>query len=240
MYPMVGIACVPFVLEKEYNFLKKYILENEEYNSLELENYYIVEYAFNYEEFNTINNIVRQKIYNYSEPVLQKINFNNIVLDVVVSKAYLQKLLSYIPEYSRKDEYINVIYKAYEDELLDIDYKIQKLEKDLNISTAISTLNYLEDEYRVFNNINLGIIFRRNTIIAKRIAKNLNTNIASIIRYSNLFLLGEPNYIENIKREFKLIINFNSINNHEYLEKFKEFIEEIIPAYYILEITIGG
>lgn len=221
-------------------FLKKYVLENEEYNTLDLVNHVTAEYSFNWGYINNISNTANQKIYDYSESVLQKINFSNIVLDVVVSKAYLQKLLSYIPEYARKDDYINVIYKAYEDELLSLDYEIQKLEKDLNISTAISTLNYLEDEYRVFNNINLGIIFRRNTIIAKRIAKNLNTNKDSIIRYSNLFLLGDPKSIENKKSEFKLVIHYDSINNSEYLERFKDFIEEIIPAYYVLEINTGG
>lgn len=221
-------------------FLKKYVLENEEYNTLDLINHVTAEYSFNWGYLDNISNTANQKIYDYSESVLQKINFSNIVLDVVVSKAYLQKLLSYIPEYARKDEYINVIYKAYEDELLSLDYEIQKLEKDLNISTAISTLNYLEDEYRVFNNINLGIIFRRNTIIAKRIAKNLNTNKDSIIRYSNLFLLGDPKGIENKKSEFKLVIHYDSINNSEYLERFKDFIEEIIPAYYVLEINTGG
>ena len=221
-------------------FLKKYVLENEEYNTFDLVNHVTVEYSFNWGYLDNISNTANQKIYDYSESVLQKINFNNIVLDVVVSKAYLQKLLSYIPEYARKDEYINVIYKAYEEELLNLDYEIQKLEKDLNISTAISTLNYLEDEYRVFNNINLGIIFRRNTIIAKRIAKNLNTNKDSIIRYSNLFLLGDPKNIENKKSEFKLVIHYDSINNSEYLERFKDFIEEIIPAYYVLEINTGG
>lgn len=221
-------------------FLKKYVLENEEYNTFDLVNHVTAEYSFNWGYLDNISNTANQKIYDYSESVLQKINFSNIVLDVVVSKAYLQKLLSYIPEYARKDEYINVIYKAYEDELLSLDYEIQKLEKDLNISTAISTLNYLEDEYRVFNNINLGIIFRRNTIIAKRIAKNLNTNRESIIRYSNLFLLGNPKIIENKKSEFKLVIHYDSINNSEYLERFKYFIEEIIPAYYVLEINTGG
>lgn len=221
-------------------FLKKYVLENEEYNALDLINHVTAEYSFNWGYLDNISNTANQKIYDYSESVLQKINFNNIVLDVVVSKAYLQKLLSYIPEYARKDEYINVIYKAYEEELLNLDYEIQKLEKDLNISTAISTLNYLEDEYRVFNNINLGIIFRRNTIIAKRIAKNLNTNKDSIIRYSNLFLLGDPKSIENKKSEFKLVIHYDSINNSEYLERFKDFIEEVIPAYYVLEINTGG
>ena len=221
-------------------FLKKYVLENEEYNALDLVNRVTAEYSFNWGYLDNISNTANQKIYDYSESVLQKINFSNIVLDVVVSKAYLQKLLSYIPEYARKDEYINVIYKAYEEELLSLDYEIQKLEKDLNVSTAISTLNYLEDEYRVFNNINLGIIFRRNTIIAKRIAKNLNTNKDSITRYSNLFLLGDPKGIENKKREFKLIIHYDSINNSEYLERFKDFIEEIIPAYYVLEINTGG
>lgn len=221
-------------------FLKKYVLENEEYNTLDLINHVTAEYSFNWGYLDNISNTANQKIYDYSESVLQKINFSNIVLDVVVSKAYLQKLLSYIPEYARKDDYINVIYKAYEDELLSLDYEIQKLEKDLNISTAISTLNYLEDEYRVFNNINLGIIFRRNTIIAKRIAKNLNTNKDSIIRYSNLFLLGDPKSIENKKNEFKLVIHYDSINNSEYLERFKDFIEEIIPAYYVLEINTGG
>ncbi|MHA4988004.1 putative phage tail protein [Cetobacterium somerae] len=221
-------------------FLKKYVLENEEYNALDLINHVTAEYSFNWGYLDNISNTANQKIYDYSESVLQKINFNNIVLDVVVSKAYLQKLLSYIPEYARKDEYITVIYKAYEEELLNLDYEIQKLEKDLNISTAISTLNYLEDDYRVFNNINLGIIFRRNTIIAKRIAKNLNTNKDSIIRYSNLFLLGDPKSIENKKSEFKLVIHYDSINNSEYLERFKEFIEEIIPAYYVLEINTGG
>lgn len=221
-------------------FLKKYVLENEEYNTLDLTSHVTAEYSFNWGYLDNINNTANQKIYDYSESVLQKINFSNIVLDVVVSKAYLQKLLSYIPEYTRKDEYINVIYKAYEEELLNLDYEIQKLEKDLNISTSINTLNYLEDEYRVFNNINLGIIFRRNTIIAKRIAKNLNTNKNSIIKYSNLFLLGDPKNIENKKDEFKLIIHYNSINNSDYLERFKKFIEEIIPAYYILEINTGG
>lgn len=221
-------------------FLKKYVLENEEYNTLDLVNHVTAEYSFNWGYLDNISNTANQKIYDYSESVLQKINFSNIVLDVVVSKAYLQKLLSYIPEYARKDEYINVIYKAYEEELLSLDYEIQKLEKDLNVSTAISTLNYLEDEYRVFNNINLGIIFRRNTIIAKRIAKNLNTNKDSIIRYSNLFLLGDPKSIENKKNEFKLVIHYDSINNSEYLERFKDFIEEIIPAYYVLEINTGG
>ncbi|MEG2847198.1 MAG: hypothetical protein RR904_00260 [Bacilli bacterium] len=221
-------------------FLKKYVLENEEYNTFDLVNHVTAEYSFNWGYLDNISNTANQKIYDYSESVLQKINFSNIVLDVVVSKAYLQKLLSYIPEYARKDEYINVIYKAYEEELLSLDYEIQKLEKDLNISTAISTLNYLEDEYRVFNNINLGIIFRRNTIIAKRIAKNLNTNKESIIRYSNLFLLGDPKSIENKKNEFKLVIHYDSINNSEYLERFKDFIEEIIPAYYVLEINTGG
>lgn len=221
-------------------FLKKYVLENEEYKTLDLVNHVTAEYSFNWGYLDNISNTANQKIYDYSESILQKINFSNIVLDVVVSKAYLQKLLSYIPEYARKDEYINVIYKAYEEELLNLDYEIQKLEKDLNISTAISTLNYLEDEYRVFNNINLGIIFRRNTIIAKRIAKNLNTNKDSIIRYSNLFLLGDPKSIENKKNEFKLVIHYDSINNSEYLERFKDFIEEIIPAYYVLEINTGG
>lgn len=221
-------------------FLKKYVLENEKYNTLNLVNHVTAEYSFNWGYLDNINNTANQKIYDYSESILQKINFSNIVLDVVVSKAYLQKLLSYIPEYTRKDEYINIIYKAYEEELLNLDYEIQKLEKDLNISTAISTLNYLEDEYRVFNNINLGIIFRRNTIIAKRIAKNLNTNRDSIVRYSNLFLLGNPKDIENKKNEFKLVISYDSINNSEYLENFKDFIEEIIPAYYILEINTGG
>ncbi|MCJ8343240.1 MAG: YmfQ family protein [Cetobacterium sp.] len=221
-------------------FLKKYVLENEEYNTLDLINHVTAEYSFNWGYLDNINNTANQKIYDYSESILQKINFSNIVLDVVVSKAYLQKLLSYIPEYSRKDEYINIIYKAYEEELLNLDYEIQKLEKDLNISTAISTLNYLEDEYRIFNNINLGMIFRRNTIIAKRIAKNLNTNKESIIRYSHLFLLEDPKEIINKKKEFKIIIAYNSVNNFEYLQLFKEFIEEIIPAYYILEINIGG
>ncbi|MGL5903107.1 MAG: putative phage tail protein [Cetobacterium sp.] len=221
-------------------FLKKYVLENEEYNTLDLVKYVTAEYSFNWGYLDNISNTANQKIYDYSESILQKINFSNIVLDIVVSKAYLQKLLSYIPEYARKDEYINVIYKAYEEELLKLDYEIQKLEKDLNISTAINTLNYLEDEYRIFNNINLGIIFRRNSIIAKRIAKNLNTNKNSIIRYSNLFLLGDPKDIVNKKSEFKLVIYYDSINNPEYLEKFKEFLEEIIPAYYVLEITIGG
>lgn len=220
-----------------YIYLKKYVLEQLEYNVLELNNRTIEEYGFNYKEKIQSKNTALQKIYILSDFNRTKIKVDYITLDTVVKKSYLDKLLSYLPPYMRKDRYIISILSGYEGELLLIDSEEQKLENDLNIYTAISRITTYEDDYRVENKIEYGTYFRRNTIIAKRIAKYLNWNLESINIYSNLFLLGDIKEVINDKKNFRqTIVISGSVLNNEYLNEFKKFVDEIGPAYYEFEI----
>lgn len=220
-----------------YIYLKKYVLEQIEYNVLELNNRNMEEYGFNYQEQIQTKNTALQKIYILSDFNRVKIKVDYITLDTLVKTSYLDKLLSYLPPYMRKDRYIIAIFSGYEKELLLIDSEEQKLENDLNIFTAISKITTYEDDYRVENKIEYGTYFRRNSIIAKRIAKYLNWNLESINIYSSLFLLGEIKEVINDKNIFKQTIIINgSVSNNEYLDEFKKFVDEIGPAYYEFEI----
>ena len=220
-----------------YIYLKKYVLEQLEYNVLELNDRTMEEYRFNYKEKIQSKNAALQKIYILSDFNKTKIKVDYITLDTVVKKSYLSKLLSYLPPYMRKDRYLISILSGYEGELLLIDSEEQKLENDLNIFTAISRITTYEDDYRVENKIEYGTYFRRNTIIAKRIAKYLDWNLESIGIYSNLFFLGDIKEVVNDKMNFRqTIIISGSISNNEYLNEFKKFVDEIGPAYYEFEI----
>ncbi len=220
-----------------YTYLKKYVEEQVEYNVSELANRTIKEYEFNYLDKVNTKNTGLQKIYKLYDFNRTEIKTDYITLDTLVRKSYLDKLLSYLPLYMRKDPYIISIYKAYENRLLYMDNEEQKLENNLNISTAISMLTTYEDDYRIENKVEYGTRFRRNTIIAKRIAKYLNWNLESINTYLQLFLLGELKEVINNKKEFKqTIVIDGNISNNSYLEEFKKFIDEIGPAYYEFNI----
>lgn len=220
--------------------LKKYVTEQLDYNVIDLSERFVIEYAFNYGDSVKTENTALQKVYQFKEFSKDRIGIDYLVLDALVTRSYLLKLLSYLPEYMRKDEYIKAIYKAYENELMEIDSAEQKLERDLNITTSVARLRNFEDEYAIDNRIEYGIIFRRNTVIAKRIAKYLNWNKETINIYSNLFLLGNVSIIENHKENFKqVIILENSISNNYFYESFLSFINEIGPAYYIFEVRGG-
>lgn len=220
-----------------YIYLKKYVLEQQEYNVLELNNRNMEEYKFNYKEKIQSKNTALQKIYVLSDFNRTKVKADYITLDTILKKSYLDRLLSYLPPYMRKDSYIISIFSGYEGELLLIDSEEQKLENDLNIYTAISKITTYEDDYRVENKIEYGTYFRRNTIIAKRIAKYLNWNLESVNIYSNLFFLGNIKEVINDKKNFKQTIVINgSVSNNEYLNEFKKFVDEIGPAYYEFEI----
>ncbi len=221
-------------------YLKKYVTEQPEYNVLDLSERFVEEYAFNYGERVKTENAALQKIYPIKEFSKNKVRVDYLTLDTLVTRSYLLKFLSYLPEYMRKDEYIRAIYKAYENELMNIDSAEQKLESDLNITTSVTKLRNYEDEFAVENRIEYGIVFRRNVVIAKRISKYLNWNKETINTYSNLFLLGNVKSVENDKTNFKQIITLeNSISNNYFYESFLSFINEIGPAYYIFEVKGG-
>ncbi len=221
-------------------YLKKYVTEQPEYNVLDLSERFVAEYAFNYGESVKTENTALQKIYPLKEFSRNKVRVDYLTLDTLVTRSYLLKLLSYLPEYMRKDEYIRAIYKAYENELMNIDSAEQKLESDLNITTSVTKLRNYEDEFAVENRIEYGIVFRRNAVIAKRISKYLNWNKETINTYSNLFLLGNVKSVENDKTNFKQIITLeSSISNNYFYESFLSFINEIGPAYYIFEVKGG-
>ena len=137
----------------------------------------------------------------------------------------------------RGDDYIKNIYKVFEDELLLVDTKEQQLENDLNILTATTQITTYENDYRVENKVQYGTYFRRNVVVAKKIARYLNWNLETIGIYTNLFLLGSVKEVLNDKKNYiQTIIVYDSIANDKYLEEFKKFINEIGPAYYEFEI----
>ena len=220
-----------------YEYLKKYLNEQLEYNVLDLSKRVVGEYSFNYAEKINTNNTAFQEIHVHPKSTIARIRTDYITLGTLATRAYMAKLLSYLPEYMRKDPYINALYEAYEIEFIEIDGEEQKLESDLNINTTINRLVEYENDYGIENKIEYGIVFRRNTVIAKRISKYLNWNFETINIYSNLYMLGDINECLNDKQNFKLtIVLENSISNWEYLEKFIKFINEVGPAYYEFEV----
>jgi hypothetical protein len=220
-----------------YEYLKKNMDEQLGYNVLDLSERVNGEYFFNYSEKINTDSTALQEIHEYSKSTRAKIRTDYITLGILANRAYMAKMLSYLPGYMRKDPYINALYEAYESKLIEVDGEEQKLESDLNINTTISRLVEYEDDYRIENKISYGIVFRRNTVIAKRIAKYLYWNTKSINIYSKLYMLGNVRESINDKQNFHLtIILEEPISNWDYLNEFIKFINEIGPAYYEFEV----
>ena len=120
-----------------------------------------------------------------------------------------------------------------------IEFVIDTATKKKRIITAMpSNISLLEREYGISSNNNLSLPFRINRIIAKRYVLRHGNTFSGIKHTLKLFYLYYDNVIfTNDKQNYKYIINFNGNRvDREYINYFLEFLYEIVPCWYEVEI----
>ena len=181
-----------------------------------------------------------QKITEKKFPLL--LSFDNDYAVIQYNMAdidYYNSMINAIPGIFAKSQLIQEIFHTVDYELKNIEFVIDTATKQKRIITAMpSNISLLEKEYGISSNNNLSLPFRINRIIAKRYVLRHGNTFSGIKHTLKLFYLYYENVIfTNDKQNYKYIINFNGNRvDREYINYFLEFLYEIVPCWYEIEI----
>lgn len=222
-------------MEKEK--LKKYVEENLT-NQLE---YYIGrighEFAFNYQDSEIVKSeiIAKQFLTEKNDFVLLKGKSNINILGFSTSKNFVERILKNLPVYERKEPLIVEIANVISDELQKLELLKQEYLSINNINTSNSkNLTRLEELYGVNLDYDLGVKLRQNILIARDLARISNFNMKFIKNILDLFMIKAEDIVNDKSRKTIQILTKNK--NDKNINVLYEFLQEIIPAFYQVEI----
>lgn len=216
--------------------LKKYVEENLEFDLEYYLNYIGHEFALNWTNKEIVKSEVtaHQLITIKKDLVELKAKTLITVLGVAVSKDFVERILSNLPFFERKEPLIVELAKAISRELQKIELKKSEYISSLSITTANAiSLKRLEKIYGVNTAYELGVKLRQNILIAREITKYSTFNFAYILKMCELFELGKVLDIINDKEEKSItIILEDNVNNITSLQEFLNHMNELGIAFY--------
>ena len=216
--------------------LKKYVEDNLEFNLEYYLNHIGHEFALNWIDKNRVNSKVtaHQYITIKKDFIELKAKTMITVLGVGISKDFVERILTNLPIFERKEPLIVELAKAISKELQKLELKKNEYISSLSISTSSAdNLKRLEDLYNINTAYELGVKLRQNILIAREITRFSTFNFAYILKMCELFELGEVLDIINDKENKTItIILENNINNIASLQEFLNHMNELSIAFY--------
>lgn len=216
--------------------LKKYVEDNLEFNIEYYLNHIGHEFALNWIDKNRVNSKVtaHQYITVKKDFIELKAKTMITVLGVGISKDFVERILTNLPIFERKEPLIVELAKAISKELQKLELKKNEYISSLSISTSSAdNLKRLEDLYNINTAYELGVKLRQNILIAREITRFSTFNFAYILKMCELFELGEVLDIINDKENKTItIILENNINNITSLQEFLNHMNELSIAFY--------
>lgn len=216
--------------------LKKYVEDNLEFNLEYYLNHIGHEFALNWIDKNRVNSKVtaHQYITIKKDFIELKAKTMITVLGVGISKDFVERILTNLPIFERKEPLIVELAKAISKELQKLELKKNEYISSLSISTSSAdNLKRLEDLYNINTAYELGVKLRQNILIAREITRFSTFNFAYILKMCELFELGEVLDIINDKENKTItIILENNINNITSLQEFLNHMNELSIAFY--------
>lgn len=216
--------------------LKKYVEDNLEFNLEYYLNHIGHEFALNWIDKNKVNSKVtaHQYITVKKDFIELKAKTMITVLGVGISKDFVERILTNLPIFERKEPLIVELAKAISKELQKLELKKNEYISSLSISTSSAdNLKRLEDLYNINTAYELGVKLRQNILIAREITRFSTFNFAYILKMCELFELGEVLDIINDKENKTItIILENNINNITSLQEFLNHMNELSIAFY--------
>lgn len=216
--------------------LKKYVEDNLEFNIEYYLNHIGHEFALNWIDKNRVNSKVtaHQYITVKKDFIELKAKTMITVLGVGISKDFVERILTNLPIFERKEPLIVELAKAISKELQKLELKKNEYISSLSISTSSAdNLKRLEDLYNINIAYELGVKLRQNILIAREITRFSTFNFAYILKMCELFELGEVLDIINDKENKTItIILENNINNITSLQEFLNHMNELSIAFY--------
>ena len=216
--------------------LKKYVEDNLEFNLEYYLNHIGHEFALNWIDKNRVNSKVtaHQYITIKKDFIELKAKSMITVLGVGISKDFVERILTNLPIFERKEPLIVELAKAISKELQKLKLKKNEYISSLSISTSSAdNLKRLEDLYNINTAYELGVKLRQNILIAREITRFSTFNFAYILKMCELFELGEVLDIINDKENKTItIILENNINNITSLQEFLNHMNELSIAFY--------
>lgn len=216
--------------------LKKYVEDNLEFNLEYYLNHIGHEFALNWIDKNRVNSKVtaHQYITIKKDFIELKAKTMITVLGVGISKDFVERILTNLPIFERKEPLIVELAKAISKELQKLELKKNEYISSLSISTSSAdNLKRLEDLYNINTAYELGVKLRQNILIAREITRFSTFNFAYILKMCELFELGEVLDIINDKENKTItIILENNINNITSLQEFLNHMNELGIAFY--------
>lgn len=216
--------------------LKKYVEDNLEFNLEYYLNHIGHEFALNWIDKNRVNSKVtaHQYITIKKDFIELKAKTMITVLGVGISKDFVERILTNLPIFERKEPLIVELAKAISKELQKLELKKNEYISSLSISTSSAdNLKRLEALYNINTAYELGVKLRQNILIAREITRFSTFNFAYILKMCELFELGEVLDIINDKENKTItIILENNINNITSLQEFLNHMNELSIAFY--------
>lgn len=217
--------------------LKKYVDELST-NTLEYYKERIIhEFAFNYFDSEIIKSeiIAKQFLTEKIDSILLKGKSNINILGFSTSKNFVERILKNLPVYERKEKLIIQIANVISDELQKMELLKQEYLSINNINTSNSkNLTRLEKLYGVNLDYDLGVKLRQNILIARDLARISNFNMKFIKNILDLFMIKAEDIVNDKSR--KTIQILTKDKNDKNINVLYEFLQEIIPAFYQVEI----
>lgn len=217
--------------------LKKYVDELST-NTLEYYKERIIhEFAFNYFDSEIIKSeiIAKQFLTEKIDSILLKGKSNINILGFSTSKNFVERILKNLPVYERKEKLIIQIANVISDELQKLELLKQEYLSINNINTSNSkNLTRLEKLYGVNLDYDLGVKLRQNILIARDLARISNFNMKFIKNILDLFMIKAEDIVNDKSR--KTIQILTKDKNDKNINVLYEFLQEIIPAFYQVEI----
>lgn len=217
--------------------LKKYVDELST-NTLEYYKERIIhEFAFNYFDSEIIKSeiIAKQFLTEKIDSILLKGKSNINILGFSTSKNFVERILKNLPVYERKEPLIIEIANVISYELQKLELLKQEYLSINNINTSNSkNLTRLEKLYGVNLDYDLGVKLRQNILIARDLARISNFNMKFIKNILDLFMIKAEDIVNDKSR--KTIQILTKDKNDKNINVLYEFLQEIIPAFYQVEI----
>ena len=216
--------------------LKKYVEDNLEFNLEYYLNHIGHEFALNWIDKNKVNSKVtaHQYITVKKDFIELKAKTMITVLGVGISKDFVERILTNLPIFERKEPLIVELAKAISKELQKLELKKNEYISSLSISTSSAdNLKRLEDLYNINTAYELGVKLRQNILIAREITRFSTFNFAYILKMCELFELGKVlDIINNKENKTITIILEDNVNNITSLQEFLNHMNELGIAFY--------
>lgn len=216
--------------------LKKYVEDNLEFNLEYYLNHIGHEFALNWIDKNRVNSKVtaHQYITIKKDFIELKAKTMITVLGVGISKDFVERILTNLPIFERKEPLIVELAKAISKELQKLELKKNEYISSLSISTSsANNLKRLEDLYNINTAYELGVKLRQNILIAREITRFSTFNFAYILKMCELFELGKVlDIINNKENKTITIILEDNVNNITSLQEFLNHMNELGIAFY--------